>query len=878
MENWHTITAEEAIKKLNSSENGISRTEAGLRLKKYGPNMLISKSQRNALKILIEQFTSPLVILLIVAIIISVFLENLTDALAISAIVVMNAILGFHQEYKAERAVEALKKLTVSKVLVLRKGEIFEENSISLVPGDVIVLEEGNRVPADVRLIETINMQTNEASLTGESTPIEKIVEPIKDVPVADRKNMAFMGTLVTYGRGKGIVVATGMSTEFGKIAKLVQQREEPTPLQIKLSRFSKQLGIIIVAIAAVLFAIGIFRQQPLFLMFLTAVSLAVAAIPEGLPAVTTLTLTIGVQRMLKRNTIVKRLASVEALGSVTVICADKTGTMTSNQMTVKKIWVSNKLIDVTGVGFEPKGKFLLNNKEIDPKKEGSLENLIKVAYLCNNAVVKKDGGWHILGDPTEGALKVLSMKAGLKYNFKRINEIPFSSERKKMTTIYDVKGDKVAFSKGAPEVVLDMCDKIYPNRTLSKEDKAKILKVFQNMAANGLRTLGFAYRNLPDKYDLKKVEFGMTFVGLAGMIDPPTKETISAVKSCKDAGIRVVMITGDHALTAKAVAKEIGLTGDILSGEEIEKLKDEELEKMLDNVNIFARVSPEHKLRIVDLLRKKGNIVAVTGDGVNDAPALKKANIGVAMGIKGTDVAKEASDMILTDDNFSSIVAAVDEGRGIYDNIKKFIRYLLAANLGEVMLVSIAMFLFLPLPLLPIQLLWLNLITDGVPALALGVDPKEEGIMKRKPRGANESILHNELIFMLVGGFANFISSFVAFLLFLPYGEILARTAAFSTMTIFELFFVFNCRSETKSIFRKSPLTNKKLLVAVTISVLLQIAIVQFAFLDVIFDTEPLSISQWIMVMGLASVGFLVLPEIFIKRLGYIGSKRIKV
>ncbi len=869
MDSWHTQTVKNVFLNLQTSENGLTNQEAQRRLKQYGYNKLIEKKKRTALKILLEQFASPLVILLIIATAISAFLELLTDAIAIGLIIVINALLGFYQEYKAEKAIEALKKYTVSKVLIIRNNETIQEDAENIVPGDIVLLEEGSRIPADLRLIETINLETDEASLTGESTPIEKITDPIKDAPVADRKNMAFLGTLVSYGRGKGIVVSTGMLTEFGKIASLVQEAEEPTPLQRKLKKFSKQLGILIAVIAAVIFVVGYFRQIEHIELLLTSISLAVAAVPEGLPAVTTITLSIGVQRLSKKNSIMKRLAAVEALGSVTVIAADKTGTMTSNEMTVKKIWAAHKIIDVTGTGFNPEGKFLLNKQEIDPKNEGALENLMKIGELCNDSILKHDKDWHIIGDPTEGALRVLTIKAGLKYDYKRLDEIPFSSERKKMTTVYNIKEENIAFSKGGPEIVLEMCDKIYPNRTLDKEDKEKILKAFAEFAQNGLRVLGFAYKHLPAKYEKNKIEEHMTFVGLSGMIDPARKETIESIKLCKEAGIRTIMITGDHVLTAKAVAKEVGIIGEALSGEEIDKLSDKELSNKLDIVNVFARISPEHKRRIVDLLRQKGHVASVTGDGVNDAPALKKADIGVAMGIKGTDVSKEAADMILLDDNFATIVKAIEEGRGIYDNIKKFVRFLLSANFGEVMIISLAMFLALPLPLLPIHLLWINLVTDGFPALALGVDPKEKDIMKRKPRDPKEGILSRSWVFIFAVAILSTIAALSTFILGLPDGIEKARTMALTTVIFFELFLVFNVRSEEKGFFRMNPLENKKLLVAVIASIILQLLVIYLPFLEPLFKTDPLSLNEWMIVLFFSSFAFLALPEIFIKKLG---------
>ncbi len=876
MDKWHTMKVEDIIKNLQTSEKGLKKAEAKLRLQKYGLNVLVSKKRREALTIFFEQFKSILVLLLVVAAFVSAFLGEQTNAVAIGAIVVLNAYLGFRQDYKAEKAIEALKKLVVSKVVVEREGEKIELDASELVPGDMVLLEDGNRIPADIRLIEVLNLRIDEASLTGESTPVEKETDVLKDVPVADRKNMTFMGTLVSYGRGKGVVVSTGMSTEIGRIAKLVEEREEPTPLQEKLEYFGKFIGKAVIVIAIIIFLLGILRSgnisdvSALNLYFLTSVSLAVAAIPEGLPAVATLTLAIATQRMLKKNSAVKRLASVEALGDVTVICADKTGTMTSNEMTIRKIWASGKIIDVTGSGFEPIGDFLYNGKKIDPKIEASLEMLIKIGSICNDSILKKDKSWYIIGDPTEGALKVLASKAGIKEDYPRINEIPFSSNTKRMTTVNKVRGETIAYMKGAPEIMLKLCDKIYINKRLTESDREKILEVTEKMASQGLRVLGFAYKEVQGKYSIENVEKGLTFVGLAGMIDPPKKETKTAIKLCQQAGIDIIMITGDHKLTAEAVAKEIGFTGKAVTGEEIDKMTEAELEKSVEEDKIFARVTPEHKLRIVSILEKKGHIVAVTGDGTNDAPALKKATIGVAMGIKGTDVAKEASDMILLDDNFSTIVSAVREGRKVFDNIKKFVRYLIGANVGEVLLVA-STFFFLPLDLLPIlfpiQLLWINIVTDGFPALALGVEREEENIMRRKPRDPRESILFGSLPFLLAAGIIVSVSTFIAFLIGLQTSLSIARTMAFSTMVIIEVIYVLNCRSELKSVFTNNPFKNKQLLLSIIGAIIAQIIIVQTEVLDIIFETEPLNFIQWSFVLGLALLGLFIIPRIFLRK-----------
>ncbi len=872
---WHTTDVKEVMKNLETSESGLSHEEADLRLKEYGLNKISTKQRRTNLMIFFEQFKSFLVLLLIAAVAISIFLGMYLDATAIGMIVILNALLGFYQEYKAEKAIEELNKLIISKITVIRDGEHHEISTEKIVPGDIVFLEDGNRIPADIRLIEVSNLKTNESMLTGESLPIIKEINLIEDVPVSDRKNMAFMGTLVSYGRGKGIIVSTGMTTEMGKIAGLVQQKEEETPLQKKLQEFGKNLGIFALFLAFIVFIIGILRAEKLFVMFLTAMSLAISAVPEGLPAVVTLTLAVGTQKMLKRNCAIKRLSAVEALGSITVICADKTGTMTTNEMTIRKIWIPNKMIDVTGVGFEPRGEFLVNNKRINPLG-GDLKLLLEMAYLCNDSVLKKENSWKIIGDPTEGALKVLTKKAGIKLDCPREKEIPFSSERKIMTTIHKINKKYMAYSKGAPEQILNICNKIN-NKTIGKDEKEKIIKIVHGLASEGLRVLAFSYKELKEDYKIDSVEKGMTFVGFVAMIDPPRKETKEAISLCKQAGIKVIMITGDHKLTAKAVASEIGLHGKAITGEELDKIDDEELEKIVEDVVVFARVSPQHKLRIVEALKKKGHIIAVTGDGVNDAPALKRAEVGVAMGLKGTDVAKEAADMILLDDNFSTIVFAVKEGRRIYDNIKKFIRFLLSSNLNEMLLVIATMLLNLPLPFLPIQILWINLITDGFPALSLGTEPAEKDIMKRKPRHPKESVLHSSLPFILFTGFLAFLSGLCIFLWELyigssaglptSYVEQKARTMAFTTIMLFELFFVLNCKSEKKSVFSINPFSNKKLIISILVSVILQFFVIYVPFLQPIFGTVSLGALDLVKILIFSSLGLFVFPEIFMRK-----------
>ncbi|MFH0929419.1 MAG: HAD-IC family P-type ATPase [Candidatus Aenigmatarchaeota archaeon] len=882
MKKWHAMNSNDVFMDLKTNKNGLDSSEAKLRINQYGPNQLEGKKGKNVLAILVNQFKSFLVILLLLAVAISVFLgfysdeSHFVDAAVIGSIIVLNSILGFYQEFKAEKTLEALKRMVVRKVHVIRNGENVQIKTEELVPGDIVLLEAGNRIPADLRLFETLDLKIDESALTGESVPVSKTTKTLKSAEPSERNNMAFMGTLVSYGKGKGIVVSTGMSTEMGNIAHMVQEREEETPLQKKLQKFGKTIGLVVFAITLIIFILGIIRSEDIFNMFMTAMSLAISAVPEGLPAVITLTLAIGTQRMLKRNSIVKRLAAVEGLGSTTVICADKTGTMTTNEMTVRKVWVSGKTIDVTGVGFEPKGEFLLGKGKVDPRKEGALGLLLRISYFCNDSVLKEKPKWYVIGDPTEGALKVLAIKGGIIQDSSTIDEIPFSSERKKMTTIHKIGNDVVAYTKGAPETILNDCDKMYVSRKLGSNDRETILKTVRKLSSQGLRVLAFAYKPLDKKYSLKSVEKNMTFVGLAAMIDPPRKETKEAIRLCKQAGIRTIMITGDHELTAKAIGSEIGLNGNAIRGEDLDKLTDEKFREVINNTTIFARISPQHKMRIVDTLRSMGHVVAMTGDGVNDAPALKKADVGIAMGIKGTDVAKEAADMVLLDDNFSTIVAAVEEGRGIYDNIKKFVKFLLSANFDELFIVTAAVLLsikdpstgLIVIPFTAVQILWINLITDGMPALALGVDPKEKDIMKRPPRDPKKGILNGIILFIIVAAILDFTTSFILFNdVLATTGNInKARTMLVTQSILFEFLFIFNCRSETKSVFRKNPLENKKLLLAIAVSIVLQLTMIYTPLRSILGFVE-LTAMDWVPILLFSSVGLLVLPEIFIRK-----------
>lgn len=881
---WHVLSRQEVLEKLNSHpKDGLDAREAKQRFEQLGPNRLVSVTKTPPLVMFLNQFKDFMVMVLIVATIISGFLQEWADAITIMIIVVINAILGFAQEFRAEKSMEALKRLTAPEARVIRNGLETKIPAEKLVPGDIVLLETGDKVPADLRLLEAINLQVEESALTGESTPVKKQVEKMsaqEHVSLGDTHNMAYMGTVVVRGRAKGIVVATGMATEMGHIAGMMQEvGEKQTPLQRRLAHLGKVLVAFCLAICALVVLLGVYRGEPVYQMFLAGVSLAVAAIPEGLPAIVTIALAIGVQRMVKRNAIIRRLPAVETLGCATVICSDKTGTLTQNKMTVRRIVTPAAEIEVSGEGYDPKGEFNF----IKGKDEKGLDLLLKTAALCNNAVLTKGnitvGGllrrltkrmdWDINGDPTEGALLVMAAKGGMwrqhiEKKERRIAELPFDSDRKRMSVIYREPGGKcTAYVKGAPDVVLELCTHYYQDGKLiplNANIRQSILRQNAKMAESALRVLAFAVRDLPDKdtdYTEQKVEKNLVFLGLAGMIDPPRPEALRAIYTCQRAGIKTVMITGDHQLTAQAIGRELGLlhsSDGLLTGAELDAMNDKTLRQRAKNVTVYARVSPKHKLRIVRALKANGHVVAMTGDGVNDAPAVKEADIGIAMGKTGTDVTKEASSMILADDNFQTIVNAVEEGRGIYDNIRKFIRYLLSCNVGEVLVMFLAVLGGLPLPLVPIQILWVNLVTDGLPAMALGVDPADRDIMSRPPRHPQESIFAHGLGWKIIySGTIIAFGTLLAFCLGLSWGsEELARTMAFNTLVLFQLFYVFVCRSEHHSLLEIGLLSNPYLLVAVGISAALQLTVNYLPFLQPIFKTVPLGPLHWAVILAI--------------------------
>lgn len=873
----YTFSPQELIELLGSSPTGLSEIEAKERLNLYGYNEIEEEKKIPLFKLLLSQFLNLLVIILLIAAGISLYLGETIEALAIFAIVLLAGLLGFVQEYQAEKSLRALKKLILPYTKVLRNGVIEEIPVREVVPGDIVILEAGDKVPADARLIEAIDVAVDESILTGESYPVEKNIDPLKeeDLPPHKQTNMLFMGTLVVKGKAKAIVTSTGKNTEFGKIALLLQTvGEKKTPLQVNLERASKQLGIYIIILASLIGFIGVMQGHPLSEMFLWSVALAVAMIPEALPAVTTISLALGVKRMALKKALIRRLSAVETLGSITIICSDKTGTLTKNEMTVKRIFCNKIEFEVTGVGYEPKGEIIPLIPTEDDNREG-LELLLKSAVLCNHAELtynKEEDLWSIKGDPTEGALIVLGEKFGLSKSellkeFPLVMEIPFSSERMKMTTIHKKDNHLYVFSKGALEKLLENSKFIYWDsqiQPLTEEIKENLYLKAQEFYERGLRVLAMGYKVLPEDSSLERVEEDLIFLGFVGMIDPPREEVRASILECFSAGIKPVMITGDHKITAMAIGKEIGLYrgGLILTGEDLKKLSPEELEQRIENVEIFARVLPEDKLKIVKSFQKRGHIVAMTGDGVNDAPALKQADIGVAMGKTGTEVAKEASGMILLEENFVTIVKAIEEGRTIFNNIRKFLVYLMTGNFATVMALTTALLLNLPLPLTALQILFINLIMDGAPALALGVEPPEPGIMSRPPRSPKEGILDKgSLLFILLMG--SFIACLILglYLYYLTFNPTVAGTVFFTGIITFRLINALNCRSLKDSLLKLGLFTNKWLLAALGTSYGLMLLVI-YSPLRKVFNLQPLGFKDWVLVI-LSAFLILLIDEI---------------
>ncbi|MBY6036153.1 calcium-translocating P-type ATPase, SERCA-type [Fictibacillus nanhaiensis] len=873
--NWYQLPQDEIESILNSRlTEGLTKNEQEKRLKLHGPNQLEEGKKTSAILMFLAQFKDFMVLVLLAATLLSGFLGEYLDAIAIILIVVMNGVLGFIQERKAEKSLASLKELSAPTAQILRDGKWISIAAKDVVAGDVIKINSGDRVGADIRLLKTSGLQIEESALTGESVPAQKSnnILSADDLALGDQDNMAFMGTMVTRGTGQGIVVATGMKTEMGKIAHLIQTADHlATPLQMKL----EQLGKILIALALVLTVLvvlaGVMQGHDLYSMILAGVSLAVAAIPEGLPAIVTIALALGVQKMIRKRAIVRKLPSVETLGCATVICSDKTGTLTQNKMTVTRIWSQGRQWMVSDDGFDVVGDGI---KE-DEKRDDKLTEVLAYAALCNNATLEegKKGSFVQTGDPTETALLVSAYKAGitkqsLSEQFTISHEFPFDSTRKMMSVIvHDSDGNQMLVVKGAPDVLLEKSDYIMwddKKQLMKQAHKERIKEAIYALGSQALRTIAVAVRPLKEEEFYTQASFAernLTFIGLQGMMDPPRPEVEESIRDCQTAGIKTIMITGDHVVTAASIAKKLNMLpdgGKVMEGAELSQLSDEELDKVSENVYVYARVSPEHKLKIVKSLQRKGHVVAMTGDGVNDAPAIKSANIGIAMGITGTDVAKEASSLVLGDDNFATIRSAIEEGRNIYENIRKFIRYLLASNVGEILVMLFAMIMGLPLPLVPIQILWVNLVTDGLPAMALGVDQAEEDVMRRKPRQAKEGVFSRGLGWKIVSrGFLIGAATILAFWVTLkenPDQLIVAQSVAFATLVMAQLIHVFDCRSE-RSVFHRNPFQNGYLVLAVISSILLLLVVMYVQPLQEIFHTVSLSLRQWLLVMGMASI-----------------------
>lgn len=891
MKEWYRQSKEELLLELKSNiDSGLTKDEVTLRLEKYGPNDLKEEDKKSFLSKVIAQFSDFLILILIGAAIISFAVGESKDAIVIIAIVIVNAFLGIYQEGRAEKALDALKKMSSPNAKVIRNGILEVVPANTLVPGDIVSLDAGDIIPADLRLVESSNLKIEEASLTGESVPVEKDSNAAfeEEVSLGDRKNMAYMSTAVTYGRGKGVVIGTGHNTEIGKIATMIQSFEdEATPLQKQLNHLGKILGLTTIIICIAVFGIGLLQGRGALEMFMVAISLAVAAIPEGLPAIVTIVLAIGMNRMVKRHAIVKKLLAVETLGSTTIICSDKTGTLTQNEMTVVKVFADGKIIDVTGGGYDPVGEFKLEENNIRTEDIGDLQTLLSISALANDADLENTpDGYKVIGDPTEGALITLAGKGGINKHtinteFPRVEEIPFDSDRKMMTTFHKdyIPNKIVSFTKGAPDIIINRCNRISIYGKISEFDdemKKEVLKVNSYFSKDALRVLAFAYKEyneLPKGISSDLNEIDMTFVGLVGMIDPARPEAKDAIAKCKEAGIKTVMITGDYKETAFAIAKELGMAESIdeaMMGAELNNISDEDLKEVVKNVKVYARVSPEHKVRIVSALKANGEITAMTGDGVNDALALKRADIGVSMGITGTDVAKNTAEMILTDDNFASIVSAVEEGRIIFSNIKKFVFFLLSCNIGEIFLVFTSILLGWEVPLLPIQLLWLNLVTDSFPALALGVEPGEPDIMQQKPRNTNEPIINRNMMLSIVlqsiavaggsllayyWGMHHYPIEYDAFGKVIEASLIPARTITFATLITAELLRAYSSRSQKYTLFKIGFFTNKNMVYSTLFAFLLLVVVLYIPFMQNIFYTFPLGVLDWEIVLSFAFI-----------------------
>ncbi|WP_090872896.1 calcium-translocating P-type ATPase, SERCA-type [Oceanobacillus limi] len=875
MKKWYQLDVEQIEQKLYvTTSKGLSSKQVDQRRKQYGDNALEAEKKTSKWLIFLKQFQDFMVLVLLAATLIAGMLGEFIDAIAIMVIVLVNGFIGYFQEQKAEKSLDKLKELSAPMAHVLRDQRWEKISSRDVVVGDIVKINSGDRIPADVRIVKANNLETEESALTGESLPVMKHATAIskENLDAQDQVNMGFMGTLVTRGSGVGIVVGTGMNTVMGQIASLmVNTKKVPTPLERKLAELGKILIAVALLLTVLVVALGVLQGHPVYRMFLAGVSLAVAAIPEGLPAIVTVALSLGVQRMIRKKAIVRKLSAVETLGCASVICSDKTGTMTENQMTVKEVYLNDQTLHVTGDGYNIIGDYQLNGRPVD-REHSNLEMMLLYGMLCNNASLQvKKGKYYVDGDPTDGALIIAARKIGLNVSngedFKVIKEIPFDSDRKRMSVIVeDANERRFLITKGAPDVLLPRSTYLLDNdqrRILKPKDEEKIEGAIDQMAEKALRTIAIGMRPLSseDSLDTAFLEKDLTFIGLYGMIDPPRKEVKKAIEECRQAGIKTVMITGDHVKTARAIASKLNLlpeNGLVLEGHQLNQMSVEELEDIIDDVYVFARVTPEHKLKIVKAFQERGHVVAMTGDGVNDAPAIKASDIGISMGITGTDVTKEASSLVLMDDNFATIKAAIKEGRNIYENIRKFIRYLLASNVGEILVMLFAMLLAMPLPLVPVQILWVNLVTDGLPAMALGMDKPENDVMKKKPRNPKEGVFARGLGWKIVSrGFLIGIVTLIAFMLTYqnnPDNLVYGQTVAFTTLVMAQLIHVFDCRSEN-SVFDRNPFENIYLVFAVLSSILLLLVVIYWEPLQPIFHTTALSLRDWMLILGLGSL-----------------------
>jgi P-type Ca2+ transporter type 2C len=878
---WHNLTIEATLKELETSRSGLTDETAKERLQQYGPNELTEKGKRPAILVFLRQFASPLIYILLAAALVEfIVMHKPTDASVILTVLIINAIVGFIQESRAERAMEALKKLATPFAKVLRQGSVSKISASHLVPGDVILLEAGDKIPVDVRLIEAASLSVDESILTGESVPVEKHTGVIDgEAIIADMGNMAHMGCAVVNGRGVAVVTATGMNTEIGKIStQVLETKPPPTPLQRNISRLGRYIGILVLSIIGVLVIIGLVKGYTIEDMVTLAIAAAVSAIPEGLPVMVTVVLALGMRRMAKRHALIRKLTAVETMGAVTAICSDKTGTLTESEMTLRQIYFSGRMIEITGGGYRPEGEFLENGHKFEPRHDEDFLLALTISTLCNDSTLKTEGDkYQLLGDPTEGALLVAALKAGLNQKTlqeeqPRLAEMPFSSEKRYMATLHPGKDVKaIAYVKGSVENVLAMSQQILVNGIVQKLTPEKIKELEEknvDMASKALRVMALAYNeysSVPEQLSHEHLDGALTLVALVGMIDPPRQEAKKAIADCKRAGIKVMMITGDQKVTAVAVAGELGLPpGEAVTGLELGKMSDQELSEKIERISVFARVEPIHKLRIVNAMKLKGYTVAVTGDGVNDGPALRTADIGIAMGIKGTDVAREASDMVLTDDNFASIVAAVEEGRVIFSNIRRSVFYLISTSMGELFTWITAILIGIPLPVVAVQILWINLVTDGVCTIPLGLEPKHSNVLEEPPRRQKAGIVYNGMLWRIV--FIAVLMSLGTILIFrweLPnVGLDKARTIAFCMLVAFQWFNALNARSDQQSLFKLGVFSNHMLLAAIGVAVLLQITVIYAPPFQKLFYTVPLSLGDW-GIVTLTAAGLLIVEEV---------------